>query len=194
MGSTFYVHPSAIIDEGAQIGAGTKIWHFCHVMSEAIIGGSCSLGQNVFVANKVRLGRNVKVQNNVSLYEGVICEDDVFTGPSAVFTNVINPRSAVVRRHEYKPTLLQKGVTIGANATVICGVTLGPYAFVGAGTVVTKDIPAYALVVGNPAQQIGWMSAHGHRLHFNAEGIAQCETGQYYQIEHDDVFPIDAPL
>ncbi|MEO0726618.1 MAG: acyltransferase [Bacteroidota bacterium] len=194
MGSTFYVHPSAIIDEGAQIGAGTKIWHFCHIMPEAVIGGSCSLGQNVFVANNVRLGRNVKVQNNVSLYEGVTCEDDVFIGPSAVFTNVVNPRSAVVRRHEYKPTLLQQGVTIGANATIICGVTLGAYAFVGAGSVVTKDVPAYALVVGNPAQQIGWMSAHGHRLHFDQSGIAQCESGQYYQLENDKAFPLDAPL
>ena len=194
MGSTFYVHPSAIIDEGAQIGAGTKIWHFCHIMPEVVIGGSCSLGQNVFVANKVRLGRNVKVQNNVSLYEGVICEDDVFIGPSAVFTNVINPRSAVVRRHEYLPTILKQGVTIGANATIVCGVTLGTYAFVGAGTVVTKDVPAYALMVGNPAQQIGWMSAHGHRLHFNKQGVAQCESGQYYRLENNEVFPIAEAL
>jgi UDP-2-acetamido-3-amino-2,3-dideoxy-glucuronate N-acetyltransferase len=181
MSAIFYVHPSAIIDEGAQIGAGSKIWHFCHVMPGAVIGGACSLGQNVFVANKVRLGRNVKVQNNVSLYEGVICEDDVFIGPSAVFTNVINPRSSVERKHEYRPTILRKGVSIGANATIVCGVTLGTYAFVGAGSVVTNDVPSYALVVGNPARQIGWMSAHGARLVFDEQGKAVClESGEVY--------------
>lgn len=187
MSATFFVHPSAIIDEGAQIGAGTKIWHFCHIMPEAIIGGSCSLGQNVFVANKVRLGRNVKVQNNVSLYEGVVCEDDVFIGPSAVFTNVINPRSGVVRKHEYKATILEKGVSIGANATIVCGVRLGTYAFVGAGSVVTKDVPAYGLVVGNPARHIGWMSAQGHRLEFDEQGMARCTSGQLYQLIHGEV-------
>lgn len=181
MSATFYAHPTAIIDEGAQIGAGSKIWHFCHVMSGAVIGGACSLGQNVFVANKVRLGRNVKVQNNVSLYEGVMCEDDVFIGPSAVFTNVINPRSSVERKHEYRPTILRKGVSIGANATIVCGVTLGAYAFVGAGSVVTKDVAPYALVVGNPARQIGWMSSHGARLVFDEQGKAVClESGEVY--------------
>lgn len=181
MSAIFYAHPSAIIDEGAQIGAGSKIWHFCHLMSGAIIGGGCSLGQNVFVANKVKLGRNVKVQNNVSLYEGVFCEDDVFIGPSAVFTNVINPRSGVERKHEYRPTILRKGVSIGANATIVCGVTLGTYAFVGAGSVVTKDVPPYALVVGNPARQTGWMSAHGARLVFDEQGYAIChESGEKY--------------
>ncbi len=183
MSATYYAHPTAIIDEGAQIGAGSKIWHFCHLMPGAIIGGSCSLGQNVFVANKVRLGRNVKVQNNVSLYEGVICEDDVFIGPSAVFTNVINPRSGVERKHEYRPTILRKGVSIGANATIVCGVTLGTYAFVGAASVITKDVAPYALVVGNPARQIGWMSAHGDRLKFDDQGKAVCsESGERYSL------------
>lgn len=183
MSATYYAHPTAVIDEGAQIGAGSKIWHFCHLMPGAVIGGSCSLGQNVFVANKVRLGRNVKVQNNVSLYEGVICEDDVFIGPSAVFTNVINPRSGVERKHEYRPTILRKGVSIGANATIVCGVTLGTYAFVGAASVVTKDVAPYALVVGNPARQIGWMSAHGDRLEFDEQGKAVCgESGEEYSL------------
>jgi UDP-2-acetamido-3-amino-2,3-dideoxy-glucuronate N-acetyltransferase len=181
---TYYAHPTAVIDEGAQIGAGSKIWHFCHVMPGAVIGGSCNLGQNVFVANKVRLGRGCKVQNNVSLYEGVICEEEVFIGPSAVFTNVVNPRSSVVRKHQYQETYLGRGVTIGANATIICGVRLGAYAFVGAGAVLTDSIPAYALVVGNPARQIGWMSAHGQRLEFDAHGVAVCpESGQRYHLD-----------
>jgi UDP-2-acetamido-3-amino-2,3-dideoxy-glucuronate N-acetyltransferase len=188
MSAIFYVHPTAIIDEGAQIGAGSKIWHFCHVMPGAVLGGGCSLGQNVFVANKVRLGRNVKVQNNVSLYEGVICEDDVFIGPSAVFTNVINPRSGVERKHEYQPTVLRKGVSIGANATIVCGVTLGTYAFVGAGSVVTRDVAAYALVVGNPARHVGWMSAHGTRLVFDEQGKAVCsESGEIYRLRGGEV-------
>jgi UDP-2-acetamido-3-amino-2,3-dideoxy-glucuronate N-acetyltransferase len=181
---TYYAHPTAVIDEGAQIGAGSKIWHFCHVMSGAVIGGSCSLGQNVFVANKVRLGRGCKVQNNVSLYEGVVCEEEVFIGPSAVFTNVSNPRSGVVRKHQYQETYLERGVTIGANATIICGLRLGAYAFVGAGAVVTKDMPAYALVTGNPARQVGWMSAHGQRLEFDTRGLASCsESGDTYQLD-----------
>lgn len=177
----YYVHPSAIVDEGAQIAAGTKIWHFCHVMSGASIGPLCSLGQNVFVANKVVLGRNVKVQNNVSLYEGVHCEDDVFLGPSMVFTNVFNPRSAVSRKQEYRQTLVRRGATIGANATIVCGVEIGEYAFIGAGAVVTKNVPPYALVVGNPARQQGWMSAHGCKLQFDAQGHARCpESGEEY--------------
>lgn len=183
MSSTVFIHPTAVVDPGAQIGAGTKVWHFCHVMSEAIIGGGCTLGQNVFVADGVRLGRHVKVQNNVSLFEGVICEDEVFIGPSAVFTNVINPRSAVVRKAEYQTTHLEKGVTIGANATILCGKRLGRYAFVGAGAVVTHDVEPYALVVGNPARPIGWMSERGHRLHFNEDGWASCpDSGDTYQL------------
>jgi len=183
---TYFSHATAIIDPGAQIGAGSKIWHFCHIMPGAIIGGGCSLGQNVFVADKVRLGRGCKVQNNVSLYEGVICEEEVFIGPSAVFTNVNNPRSAVVRKHEYRETYLERGVSIGANATIVCGVRLGAYAFVGAGAVVTTDVPAYALVVGNPARQIGWMSSHGARLTFDAAGLATCpESGQRYRLDTD---------
>lgn len=185
MATSYYVHPTAIVDEGAQIGAGTKIWHFCHIMPAARIGGGCSLGQNVFVANKVVLGRSVKVQNNVSLYEGVICEDEVFIGPSAVFTNVINPRSAVERKTEYRTTYLEKGVTLGANCTIVCGVRLGTYAFVGAGTVVTKDVAPYALVVGNPARQIGWMSQRGVRLHFDEKGVAICsESGMQYELKN----------
>lgn len=189
MSTTYYAHPTAVIDTGAQIGAGSRIWHFCHLMPGAIIGPSCSLGQNVFVANKVRLGRNVKVQNNVSLYEGVICEDEVFIGPSAVFTNVINPRAGVERKNEYQPTVLERGVTIGANATILCGVRLGQYAFVGAGSVVTKDVAAYSLVVGNPARRIGWMSAHGARLDFgdeigeNLDTVCE-ESGEVYSMTH----------
>lgn len=183
-GGNFFVHPSAIIDEGAHIGEGTKIWHFCHVMPGAVIGQNCSLGQNVFVANGVRLGNNVKVQNNVSIYEGVSCEDDVFLGPSMVFTNVINPRSAVNRKTEYLPTLVKKGATIGANATIVCGITIGQYAFIGAGAVVTKDVPPHALVVGNPARLLGWMSRHGHRLHFDEKGMATCPgSGESYQLK-----------
>lgn len=168
---SYYVHPSAIVDEGAQIGAGTKIWHFCHVMPKAILGDNCNLGQNVFVADGVILGNNVKVQNNVSIYTGVICEDDVFLGPSMVFTNVINPRSAVKRQDQYLKTHVGKGATIGANATIVCGHNIGAYAFIGAGAVVTKEVPAYALLLGNPARQVGWMSAYGHRLKFEEMGM-----------------------
>ena len=174
----FYVHPTAVIDPGAQIGADTKIWHFCHVMSKAQIGNRCNLGQNVFVANGVKLGNNVKVQNNVSIYEGVVCADDVFLGPSMVFTNVINPRSAVVRKNQYQKTKVGQGATIGANATVVCGNPIGAYAFIGAGAVVTKTVPPYALVVGNPAQQIGWMSEYGQRLQFDEEGHAICPESE----------------
>ncbi len=178
-----FIHPSAIVDEGAQIGEGSRIWHFTHVMGGAVIGRGCSLGQNVFVAKGVVLGDNVKVQNNVSIYEGVICEDDVFLGPSMVFTNVRNPRSAVNRKNEYRPTRVGRGASIGANATIVCGHDIGEYAFIGAGAVVTKDVPPYALVVGNPARQIGWMSRHGERLHFDDEGRATCPgSGEEYRL------------
>lgn len=172
---SYYVHPTAILDEGCEIGEGTKVWHFCHIMSTAKIGKACSLGQNVFVAAGVTLGNNVKVQNNVSIYTGVSCEDDVFLGPSMVFTNVINPRSGVNRKAEYMQTHIGKGASIGANATIVCGNNIGNYAFIGAGTVVTKEIPPYALVVGNPARQIGWMSEHGERLEFDEAGKAICK-------------------
>ncbi len=185
---SFYAHPTAIVDEGCEIGDGAKIWHFCHVMPGARIGEDCILGQNVFVAPGVVLGRNVKVQNNVSLYSGVICQDDVFLGPSMVFTNVINPRSAVERKDEYKTTLVGKGASIGANATIICGNRIGAYAFIGAGTVVTKHVPAYALVVGNPGRQIGWMSAHGHRLDFSQSDEAICpQSGDRYILKNNQV-------
>ena len=184
----FYAHPSAVLDAGCRVGAGSRIWHFCHVAAGAVLGEGCSLGQNVFVADEVTLGRNVKVQNNVSLYSGVLCEDDVFLGPSVVFTNVRNPRSAVPRRGAayYQPTYLEQGVSIGANATIVCGVHLGRYAFVGAGSVVTADVAAYALVYGNPAQQHGWMSAYGHRLAFDETGHATCpESGEQYHLGPD---------
>ena len=185
---SFFVHPTALVDEGCTIGADTKVWHFCHLMPGAVIGARCSLGQNVFVANGVVLGDNVKVQNNVSIYEGVECEDDVFLGPSMVFTNVINPRSAVSRKDEYKKTIVGKGASIGANATIVCGNTVGKYAFIGAGAVVTKSVPDYALVVGNPARQSGWMSEHGVKLNFDKSGEARCSaTGEVYRLEHDIV-------
>ncbi|MFY9230134.1 MAG: acyltransferase, partial [Bacteroidales bacterium] len=172
-------------------GRGTKIWHFCHVMSSAVIGDNCSLGQNVFVATGVRLGRNVKVQNNVSIYTGVVCEDDVFLGPSMVFTNIINPRSAVVRKDQYQTTIIRRGATIGANATIVCGIEIGEYAFIGAGAVVTKDVSPYALVVGTPAKQIGWMSEYGHKLFFNNNDIAECpESHQLYQLIDNKVIRI----
>jgi len=181
---SYYKHETAIIDEGCQIGEGSKVWHFSHLMSESQLGAGCNIGQNVFIASKVELGKNCKVQNNVSLYEGVICGDDVFIGPSAVFTNVINPRSSVSRKTEYKKTIVKDGATIGANATIVCGVTLGSYSFIGAGAVVTKDVPDFALFVGNPGKQIGWMSKHGHRLHFDSYGKALCQgTGDGYSLE-----------
>jgi UDP-2-acetamido-3-amino-2,3-dideoxy-glucuronate N-acetyltransferase len=186
-----FAHPTAIIDNDSQIGEGAKIWHFCHLMRGCSIGANCSLGQNVFVASNVVLGRNVKVQNNVSLYEGVICEDDVFLGPSMVFTNVINPRSAVNRKDEYQRTIVRKGATIGANATIICGNEIGSFAFVGAGAVVTKPVLPYALVVGNPAKQIGWVSEMGHRLHFDEDGVAICrESNETYQLQNNSIHKI----
>ncbi|WP_152267597.1 acyltransferase [Agriterribacter humi] len=183
-----YSHPTALIDEGAIVGKGTKIWHFSHIMQGATIGESCNLGQNVVISPGVVLGTNVKVQNNVSIYTGVICEDDVFLGPSMVFTNVINPRSAIARKTEYKQTLVKKGASIGANATIVCGNTIGAYAMIGAGAVVTKEVAPYALVVGNPAKQIGWVSEYGHRLKFNDEGRATCpESGMVYELKANTI-------
>lgn len=188
MTDTYFAHPTAVIDEGCIIGAGTKIWHFSHLMSGCSVGARCNLGQNVVVSPGVVLGRNVKVQNNVSIYTGVICEDDVFLGPSCVFTNVINPRSAVNRRGEYKETMVGKGASIGANATIVCGNAIGAYALIGAGAVVTKEVPAYALLVGNPARQIGWVGEFGHRLNFDEAGKAICpESSQEYQLEEQKV-------
>lgn len=182
--ANYYSHETAIIDEGCNIGNDVKIWHFSHVMSNCIIGDKCNIGQNVVISPEVVLGKNVKIQNNVSIYTGVICEDDVFLGPSMVFTNVINPRSAVNRKNEYAKTLVKKGASIGANATIICGNIIGEFAFIGAGAVVTKTISAYALVVGNPAKQIGWVSEYGHRLNFDSNGIAHCpETKQEYELK-----------
>jgi len=180
--SEWQAHPSAIVDAGAKIGSGTRIWHFCHVMSGAVIGERCVLGQNVFVASGVHLGNGSKVQNNVSLYEGVVCEEEVFIGPSAVFTNVVNPRAAVIRRDEFKTTHIERGASLGANCTIICGVRIGAYAFVGAGAVVTADVLPFALVMGVPARQSGWMSAAGHRLHFDTEAQALCPTGARYRL------------
>jgi UDP-2-acetamido-3-amino-2,3-dideoxy-glucuronate N-acetyltransferase len=174
MEKNYFVHSSAIIDDGAVIGEGTRIWHFSHVMPEAVIGSRCIIGQNSFIDNNVKIGDGVKIQNNVSVYDGVVLEDDVFVGPSVVFTNVINPRSGIERKNEFKNTLLKKGVTVGANTTIICGVTIGEYAFIGAGSVVTKDISCYALVKGNPAKQDGWMSEKGYKLAFDKDGKAVC--------------------
>jgi UDP-2-acetamido-3-amino-2,3-dideoxy-glucuronate N-acetyltransferase len=188
----YFAHETAVIDTETQIGEGTKIWHFSHIMSHSVIGKNCNIGQNVVVSPNVTLGKNVKVQNNVSIYTGVICEDDVFLGPSMVFTNVTNPRSAVNRRNDYETTLVKKGATIGANSTIVCGVTLGEYCFIGAGAVVTKDVPAYALVVGNPARQIGWMSAYGHRLNFDEDNIAICpESKEKYRLIENKVEKIN---
>lgn len=184
----YYAHETAVLDEGCQIGKNTKIWHFTHIMPDAVIGQNCVIGQNVMIANRVTLGDNVKVQNNVSVYEGVTCEDDVFLGPSMVFTNVINPRAFIERKQEFRPTLVRRGATIGANATVICGCTIGKYALVGAGAVVTHNVPDFALVMGNPARVNGWVSEYGHRLDFDEKGIAQCpESGQKYQLSDNQV-------
>jgi UDP-2-acetamido-3-amino-2,3-dideoxy-glucuronate N-acetyltransferase len=185
---SFYAHPTAVIDEGCEIGEGTKIWHFTHVMPNCQLGKNCNLGQNVVVSPGVVLGNNVKVQNNVSIYTGVFCEDDVFLGPSMVFTNVINPRSAIVRKDQYKQTNVRRGASIGANATIICGNEIGEYALIGAGAVVTKSVPAYALVVGNPARQTGWVSEYGHRLEFDKDSNAVCpESGQKYRLYNNQV-------
>ena len=188
----YKAHPTAVIDEGCEIGRGTSIWHFSHIMPGCKIGENCNIGQNVVVSPGVALGSNVKVQNNVSIYTGVICEDDVFLGPSMVFTNVINPRSAVNRKDQYLKTIVRKGATIGANATIVCGHNIGAYAFIGAGAVVTKEIPDYALVMGNPAKQSGWMSEHGHTLKFDENGKAVCkESGQEYILENNRVKKIN---
>lgn len=183
-----FIHPSSIVDEGAIIGTGTKVWHFCHISGGAIIGSNCNIGQNVYIADGVVLGNNVKIQNNVSIYTGVVCEDDVFLGPSMVFTNVLNPRSDVNRRGEYLKTIVRRGTSIGANATIVCGHDLGSYAFIGAGAVITKTVPDYALMVGNPAKQIGWMSERGHRMNFDHKSIYVCpETKREYILESDGV-------
>lgn len=184
----YYAHETAVIDNNCEIGEGTKIWHFTHIMSNCKIGKNCNFGQNVVVSPDVILGNNVKVQNNVSIYTGVICEDDVFLGPSMVFTNVINPRSAVIRKTEYKKTLVKKGASIGANATIVCGITLGEFCFVGAGAVVTKDVKPYSLVVGNPAKQTGWISEFGHKLKFDNNGFATCpESNKKYKLDNNFV-------
>lgn len=188
METNYFKHPTAFVDEGCEIGSGVKIWHFSHIMSGCIIGQNCNIGQNVVVSSKVILGKNVKVQNNVSIYEGVVCEDDVFLGPSMVFTNVINPRSAVSRKEEFKKTIVKKGASIGANATIICGHNIGEYAFIGAGAVVTKEVSPYSLVVGNPAKHVGWMSEYGIKLIFDKNNIAICKgSKQEYQLENNQV-------
>jgi UDP-2-acetamido-3-amino-2,3-dideoxy-glucuronate N-acetyltransferase len=186
--ANFFAHETAVVDEGCTIGEGVKIWHFSHIMPNCVIGDKCNIGQNVVISPDVVLGKNVKIQNNVSIYTGVICQDDVFLGPSMVFTNVINPRSAVNRKNEYAKTIVKKGASIGANATIVCGNNIGSYALIGAGAVVTKDVPNYALLVGNPARQIGWVSEYGHRLEFNEKGIATCpESKQEYKITNESV-------
>lgn len=184
----YFAHETAVIDEGCEIGSGTKIWHFSHIMPNCKIGEGCNIGQNVVISPQVVLGKNVKVQNNVSIYSGVVCEDDVFLGPSMVFTNVINPRSAINRKNEYAKTIVKKGASIGANATIVCGHDIGKYAFIGAGAVVTKSVPDYALVIGNPARQTGWMSAYGHKLKFDSQGFAEClESKEKYQLKNGKV-------
>ncbi len=184
----FYSHETAVIDEGCRIGAGSKIWHFSHIMKDCEIGENCNIGQNVVVSPGVKLGKNVKVQNNVSIYTGVICEDDVFLGPSMVFTNIRNPRSAIIRKDQYVTTLVKHGASIGANATIVCGITIHEFAFIGAGAVVVKDVPAYALILGNPGKHVGWMSEYGHRLEFDENGTATCpESGEKYQLINGQV-------
>jgi UDP-2-acetamido-3-amino-2,3-dideoxy-glucuronate N-acetyltransferase len=184
MEKEYFAHETAVIDDGVNIGKGTKIWHFSHIMTGSVIGKNCNIGQNVVISPGVKLGNNVKVQNNVSVYTGIICEDDVFLGPSMVFTNVVNPRSAVNRRDKYEETLVEKGATIGANATIVCGHKIGRFAFIGAGAVVTKDVKPYSLVVGNPARHTGWMSEYGHKLNFDAGGFAVCpESGEKYSLK-----------
>ncbi|HOU02081.1 MAG TPA: acyltransferase [Bacteroidales bacterium] len=188
MEKEYFAHETAVIDNGCKIGKGTKIWHFSHVMAGSEIGENCNIGQNVVVSPGVRLGKNVKVQNNVSIYTGVICDDDVFLGPSMVFTNIINPRSEIIRKDSYQTTIVEKGASIGANSTIICGTIIGRYAFIGAGAVVTKDVKPYALVVGNPARQTGWMSEFGHKLIFDNKGFAVCpESGERYRLENGSV-------
>lgn len=187
----YFSHETAVIDQPCKIGKGTKIWHFTHIMKNSVIGENCNIGQNVVVSPEVVLGNNVKVQNNVSIYTGVICEDDVFLGPSIVFTNIVNPRSAVIRRGEYVKTIVEKGASIGANATILCGNKIGKYSFTGAGAVVTREVLPYSLVIGNPARHAGWMSEYGHKLEFNAEGIAVCpESGEEYQLKNNAVIKI----
>ena len=191
MDKQYFAHETAVVDEGCKIGKGTKIWHFSHIMTGCELGENCNIGQNVVVSPQVILGKNVKVQNNVSIYTGVICEDDVFLGPSMVFTNVINPRSNVNRRGQYTKTVVRHGASIGANATIVCGHDIGRFAFIGAGAVVTKEVPDYALVVGNPARHVGWMSEYGHRLNFNDRGEAVCpESGEKYKLENNKVTKI----
>ena len=187
----YFAHETAVIDNNCSIGKGTKIWHFSHIMPNCTIGEECNIGQNVVISPEVILGKNVKVQNNVSIYTGVICEDDVFLGPSMVFTNVMNPRSAINRKTEYKKTLVKKGASIGANATIICGNNIGEYSFIGAGAVVTKEVLPYALVVGNPSKQIGWVSEYGHKLHFDENGFATCkESKEKYQLKNNNIIKI----
>ena len=190
--NNYFIHESTCVDEPCQIGSGTKIWHFSHVMKNSIIGENCNIGQNVVISPGVELGNNVKVQNNVSIYTGVICEDDVFLGPSMVFTNVINPRSSVNRRDKYMPTIVKKGASIGANATIVCGNNIGEFSFIGAGAVVTKEVKPFALLVGNPAKQIGWVSEFGHKLKFDDDGLAICwESKQKYRLEDNEVTRIN---
>jgi UDP-2-acetamido-3-amino-2,3-dideoxy-glucuronate N-acetyltransferase len=188
----YFAHETSVIDEGTRIGKGTKIWHFSHIMTGSEIGENCNIGQNVVISPGVKLGKNVKVQNNVSIYTGVVCEDDVFLGPSMVFTNIVNPRSAIIRKDSYVSTLVEKGASIGANSTLVCGNRIGKYSFIGAGAVVTKDVKPYALVVGNPARQTGWMSEYGHKLHFDDKGYAICpESGEKYRIQNGNVIKVE---
>jgi UDP-2-acetamido-3-amino-2,3-dideoxy-glucuronate N-acetyltransferase len=192
MEKEYFAHETAVIDEGTKIGKGTKIWHFSHIMTGSEIGENCNIGQNVVISPGVKLGRNVKVQNNVSIYTGVVCDDDVFLGPSMVFTNIVNPRSAIIRKDSYISTIVEKGASIGANSTIICGNRIGKYSFVGAGAVVTKDVKPYALVVGNPARQTGWMSEYGHKLQFDDKGFATCpESGEKYRIQDGNVIKVN---